>query len=148
MERLAGYIAMLKKSGLIVKNSLIEHCNYTGEDGYRACKNLLKNNPNMTALFATNYDVTIGAMMAVNEYGLSVPEDLSVFGFDDMPFAQVINPHLSVIAQPVNEIGKHASQMLLIRMDRKADCPAKVTVLSAHAVIRDSVAACRTTEIN
>jgi Transcriptional regulators len=148
LERLAGYIGTLKKSGLAVRDSLIEYCDYTSEDGYRACKRLLKNNPDMTALFATNYDVTIGAMMAVNEYGLSVPDDLSVFGFDDMPFSQEINPHLSVIAQPVAEIGKYASQMLLNRMDGKTDCPPKVTVLSTHAVIRDSVAACRPKRID
>ena len=63
--------------------------------------------PGMTALFATNYDTTVGAMMAINEYGISVPEDLSVFGFDDMPFAKVIKPHLSVIAQPIGNWPKH-----------------------------------------
>jgi LacI family transcriptional regulator len=139
MERLSGYISILKKHGLAIKDSLIEHGDYSSENGYRACKRLLKNNPSMTALFATNYDITMGAMMAINEYGLSVPDDLSFFGFDDMPFAQVIKPHLSVIAQPIKEIGQCASRMLLERMCDKSEDPAKVTILHTNAVFRDSV---------
>jgi Transcriptional regulators len=138
-ERVSGYISALKKNGFAIRDSLIQHGDYTSEHGYRACKNLLKHNPSMTALFTTNYDVTIGAMMAINECGILVPNDLSVFGFDDMPFAQVIKPHLSVIAQPIEEIGECASHTLLERMNGKTASPAKVTVLSAHAVIRDSV---------
>lgn len=139
MERVAGYIGMLKKHGIAIQDPLIQHGDYTSEHGYRACIRLMKNNPGMTALFATNYDITVGAMIAINEYGVSVPRDLSVFGFDDMPFAQVIKPHLCMIAQPVCEIGKVASEMLLGRMDTKTDMPAKVTILRTHSVIRDSV---------
>ena len=86
MDRLSGYIAMLKKHKIEVKDSLIEYTDFSIEGGYRACKNLLNKNPGMTALFATNYDVSVGAMMAINERGISVPDDISVFGFDDMPF--------------------------------------------------------------
>jgi LacI family transcriptional regulator len=138
-DRLSGYIAMLKKHKLIVRDSLIEYSDFTSESGYRACKRLLANNPGMTALFATNYDVTVGAMMAINEVGVSVPDCLSVFGFDDMPFAQVIKPHLSVVAQPINEIGRHAAQMLLDRMSGKNTGHAKVVVLRTNAILRESV---------
>ncbi len=141
MDRLSGYLATLKKNSIAVKESLIEYSDFTIESGYRACKKLLKNNPDMTALFATNYDTTMGAMMAVNEYGVSVPDELSVFGFDNMPFAKVIKPHLSVIAQPIGDIGKYASQALLERMSANSDTPVKITVLRTQTVIRDSVAA-------
>jgi LacI family transcriptional regulator len=139
MERVTGYIGMLKKHGLAICDSLIQQGEFTSEHGYRACIRLIKNNSGMTALFATNYDITVGVMIAINEYGVSVPNDLSVFGFDDMPFAQVIKPHLCMIAQPIIEIGKSVSNMILERMDRGMDNPAKVTVLYANAVIRDSV---------
>ncbi len=138
-ERLSGYISMLKKHKLPIRDSLIEYTDFSIEGGYRACKRLLNSNPAMTALFASNYDVTVGAMMAINERGLAVPDSISVFGFDDMPFAQVIKPHLSVIAQPINEIGKYASQMLLDRMSGKNKAGAKVMVLRTNAIIRDSV---------
>jgi LacI family transcriptional regulator len=140
MDRLSGYISMLKKHRLEVKDSLIEYTDYSIESGYRACKRLLNNNRSMTALFTANYDVTVGAMMAVNERGIPVPGGLSVFGFDDMPFAQVIKPHLSVIAQPICEIGKNAARMLLDRMSGKNRGHAKVTVLRTDTVFRDSVA--------
>ena len=139
MDRLSGYISMLKKHKLAVKDSLIEYTDFSIESGYRACKRLLNNNPGMTALFTTNYDVTVGAMMTINERGISVPDSLSVFGFDDMPFAQVIRPHLSVIAQPLGEIGKYAAQLLLDRMSGKNKGHAKVTVLHTGSVMRDSV---------
>jgi LacI family transcriptional regulator len=139
MDRLSGYISMLKKHRLPLRDSLIEYTDFSIESGYRACKRLLGNNPDMTALFTTNYDVTMGAMMAINEGGLSVPDDISVFGFDDMPFAQVIKPHLSVIAQPVGDIGKLAAQILLDRMSGRNKSHAKVTVLHTSSVIRDSV---------
>lgn len=139
MDRLSGYLATLKKNGIEAKESLIAHSDFTIESGYRACKKLIINNPEMTALFATNYDITMGSMMAINEYGVSVPEELSVFGFDDMPFAKVIKPHLSVIAQPISDIGKYASLALLERMSASSDNPVKITVLRTQTVMRDSV---------
>jgi LacI family transcriptional regulator len=139
MERLSGYISMLKKHKIALKDSLIEYTDFTIESGYRACKHLLNNNPGMTALFTSNYDVTVGAMMAINERGISVPDGISVFGFDDMPFAQVIKPHLSVIAQPIHEIGKNAAQMLLDRMSEKNKSHNKVVVLRTKTIFRDSV---------
>ena len=139
MDRLSGYITMLKKHKLTVKDSLIEYTDFTNESGYRACKRLLNNNPDMTALFATNYDVTVGAMMAINEIGVAMPDTLSVFGFDDMPFAQVIKPHLSVIAQPFTEIGEYAAQILLDRMSGNNKDHSKVVVLRTSIVFRDSV---------
>jgi len=141
IDRLSGYISMLKKHDLSVRDSLIEYTDFSINSGYRACKRLLDNNPDMTALFTTNYDVTVGAMMAINERGLSVPDNISVFGFDDMPFAKVIKPHLSVIAQPIREIGKCAAQMLLDQMSGKRKSCGKVTVLNTSIVFRDSVGA-------
>jgi DNA-binding LacI/PurR family transcriptional regulator len=125
---------MLKKHRLPVDDSLIEYSDFTTESGYRACKRLLADNTGMTALFATNFDVTLGAMMAINEAGISVPDRLSVFGFDDMPFALVIKPHLSLIAQPIEEIGQNAAQMLLDRMNGKNKENAKVIVLHTKAI--------------
>jgi LacI family transcriptional regulator len=138
-DRLSGYVAMLRKYKLDIRDSLIEHTDYTNGGGYRACKRLLANNPGITAIFATNYDVTVGAMMALNERGISVPDGLSVFGFDDMPFARVIKPHLSVVAQPVGDIGLTAARMLLDRMAGKDAGPANVTVLRTQLIFRESV---------
>lgn len=139
MDRLSGYISVLKKHKLEISDSLIEYSDFTIESGYRSCKRLLTNNPNITAVFATNYDVTVGAMMAINEYGVSVPDDLSVFGFDDMPFAKVIKPHLSVIAQPIADIGQNAAQLLLSRINGQNTGHSKITVLKTTAILRDSV---------
>ena len=139
MDRLSGYISMLKKNQIEVKDSLIEYSEFSIESGYKACMRLIDSNSDMTALFAVNYDSTVGAMMAINERGISVPDELSVFGFDDMPFARVINPHISVIAQPMHEIGRCAAKMLLDRMSGSEKGPAKVKVLKTDSVLRNSV---------
>lgn len=141
MDRLSGYISELKKNKLEISDSLIEYSEFTIESGYRSCKRLLETNPGMTAIFTTNYDVTVGAMMAINESGISVPDELSVFGFDDMPFATVIKPHLSVIAQPISEIGLTAANLLLDRMSGQYTGHARVDVLKTTAIFRDSVKA-------
>ena len=142
-QRLSGYTSTLRKHGIAVVDSLIEYTDYTSESGYRACKNLIKNNPDMTALFATNYDTSVGAMMAINELGIKVPDDISVFAFDDMPFAKVLKPRLSVIAQPITEIGMHASQILISRMSGQNTSPAKMLMLRTKPIFRDSVGAPR-----
>lgn len=139
MERLSGYISAIKGKGISVRSDLIEHTDFTIESGYRACKRLIANNPDMTAIYATNYDTTVGAMMAINELGISVPGGLSVFGFDDMPFAQVIVPHLSVIAQPLGDIGKSAAKMLLDRMTGNGQDHPDIKVLKTRMILRDSV---------
>ncbi len=139
MERLSGYISTIKSRGISVRNDLIEHTDYTIESGYRACKRLFFNDTATTEIYTTNYDTTVGAMMAINELGISVPDEISVFGFDDMPFAQVIVPHLSVIAQPLTEIGKTAAKMLLDRMNDTAKEQPEIKVLKTRMMLRDSV---------
>ena len=147
-DRLSGYISIFKRNKLDIKDSLIEYSDFSIESGYRCCKRLLDNNPGMTALFATNYDTTVGAMMAINECGISVPEDLSVFGFDDMPFAKVIKPHISVIAQPIVEIGQTTASLILDRMTGRNTGPAKITVLKTSVELRNSVKQISSNTIN
>ncbi len=83
------------------------------EIGYIATKKILENNAPFTALFAFNDISAIGAIRALQESGLRVPEDVSVMGFDDIPYATFHTPTLTTIRQPLFEMGKIASETML-----------------------------------
>ena len=78
----------------------------------RLCR--LKERP--TAVFISNYDMTIGAYLAINYLNLKIPEDISVIGFDNFPLANVVNPPLSFAEQPVDLMGLNAAKLLFKRI--------------------------------
>ena len=83
-ERLAGYSKALKEAGIPIRGSLIFHGDYTIQGGVRGLEELVRDNPDMTAVFVTNYEMTMGAMIGVNELGIKIPEQLSMIGFDNL----------------------------------------------------------------
>ena len=94
----------------------------------------------ITAIFATNYDMTLGAIIAINEQGLSIPDQISFVGFDNMQLSHIIQPKITVIAQPLEEIGKHAAAILLSKFkDTANSIPTKIVTLSTEIVFGDSV---------
>lgn len=115
-RRLAGYGEALAGYGLSVEESLTEYGEYTVQGGYDAMKRLLAANREMTAAFVTNYDMTLGAVMALNEAGIRVPEDLSFIGFDNVQVAQVVKPPLTIVVQPIAKIAETAAEILLSRL--------------------------------
>lgn len=112
------------------------------EIGYVATKKILSNNKPFTALFAFNDISAIGAIRALQEVGLRVPEDVSVLGFDDVYAAAFHNPALTTIRQPLFEMGKLAAQTLLKRLDKKEQNGEIPSVLTAEPqlIVRDSTA--------
>ena len=82
-------------------------------------RKLYEDNPDMTAVFITNYEMTVGAMMEINDLGIKVPERLSVIGFDNVDFARAVVPRLTIVTQPTEEIGQAAANLLLSRLEDK-----------------------------
>lgn len=111
------------------------------EIGYAAAKKILSKNKEFTALFSFNDLSAIGAIRAIQEVGLRVPEDVSVLGFDDIYAAAFYNPALTTIRQPLFEMGKLAAQTLLKRLSGKNnfDIPSTLTV-EPEIIIRKSTA--------
>lgn len=113
------------------------------EIGYVAAKKLLSNNQHFTALFAFNDISAMGAIHALQEAGMRVPEDVSVVGFDDVYFARFNNPALTTIRQPLFEMGKLAAQTILKRLSQKKEngeeIPPTLTV-EPELVVRKSTA--------
>lgn len=116
VQRAAGYRTAMLENGLEVEDRLIVEGNFTIQGGSDAITALVKNNPDMTAVIATNDEMTIGCMIAINEMEINVPEDLSIIGFDHLDFSRACSPRITIISQPSLEIARCASELLLRRL--------------------------------
>ncbi len=120
-ERMAGYYKALESAGIPVSESLIWHGDYTIQGGVRGLEELVQNNPEMTAVFVTNYEMTMGAMIGVNELGIRIPEQLSMIGFDNLQFARACNPKLTIVAQPTDGIAKEVAKVMLNHLENTSE---------------------------
>lgn len=116
-ERLAGYSKVLKEAGIPIRGSLIFHGDYTIQGGVRGLEELVRSNPDMTAVFVTNYEMTMGAMIGVNELGIKIPEQLSMIGFDNLQFARACNPKLTIVSQPTDGIAREVARIMLEHLE-------------------------------
>ena len=116
-ERLAGYSKALKEAGIPIRGSLIFHGDYTIQGGVRGLEELVRSNPDMSAVFVTNYEMTMGAMIGVNELGIKIPEQLSVIGFDNLQFARACNPKLTIVSQPTDGIAREVARIMLEHLE-------------------------------
>lgn len=107
--------------------------------GYPFVKQFLARKVPFTALFAYNDISAIGAIRALQEEGLRVPQDVSVIGFDDIPGAAFHMPSLTTVRQPLDRMGKVAAQSLLDRIEGKKDGPPEIAI-EPEFVIRESTA--------
>jgi LacI family transcriptional regulator len=107
--------------------------------GYPYAKRLLASGKRFTALFAYNDMSAIGAIRAIQEQGLRVPQDVSVIGFDDIPGAAFYTPSLTTVRQPLNRMGEVAAQSLLERIEGKKDYPSEIAI-EPELVVRESTA--------
>lgn len=141
-ERQRGYEQALHDHGIPIEESLIVICagNSKASEGYRAASELLDRVPRPTALFAVNNLRTLGALSAIRERGLRIPQDISVIGFDDMPWLSLLEPPLTVVRQPTYEIGAEAARLLFRRLNAKCEEPAQIVVMQPEFVIRGSTA--------
>ncbi len=136
-DRTYGYRLALEQVGVPVDPDLIEHSDWSYEGGYNAIQHLLERNLLFTALFAQNDSMAIGAIRALHEAGLRVPDDVAVVGYDDIPAAAYSNPPLSTIRQPMWKVGEVATR-LLIETIENPDAEKKEVLLKAEFVQRAS----------
>jgi LacI family transcriptional regulator len=110
--------------------------------GYPFAKQLLARKQPFTALFAYNDISAIGAIRALQEQGLRVPQDVSVLGFDDIPGAAFHTPSLTTVQQPLKRMGEVAAQVLLERIEGKKEYPCDIAI-EPMLVVRESTAKAR-----
>lgn len=132
----------LLKRGIKIDPSLIAQLEGdlpSPEIGYAATKQILSRNKNFTALFAFNDVAAIGAIRAIREVGLRVPEDVSVLGFDDIYAAAFHYPALTTIRQPLFEMGKLAAEIILKRLNGSSENEYQsITTVEPELIIRNS----------
>jgi LacI family transcriptional regulator len=136
-ERIAGYRHGLAAAGLPYDERLLAHGDSESAAAERATEKLLSLAAPPTALVTANNAMTIGALRALRERGLSVPGDLALCCFDDFAWADLFEPRLTAIAQPSKEIGAEAVRLLLDRLT-SPDRPARVVRLPCTFVHRTS----------
>lgn len=116
-ERMVGYLRALADGGILYNDDLVVSGQNDFATGYRSYEILMEKEDRPTAVFTTNYDITIGFISAARERGMRVPEDVDVFGFDSVEICSMMTPPLPVVHQPDQLIGKTAAQYLLDRLD-------------------------------
>jgi len=119
-ERTRGFLSQLALSGVDHDDALTREIEFNVDGGYQSTLSLLKSSDPPTALFTANYELMLGMIMAINELGMRIGEDVSVVGFDNLMLARVIKPRLTMIMQPMEEITLEASRMMIERLERPA----------------------------
>lgn len=135
-QRLHGYRRALERTGVRDPDLVVE-ANFKADGGYEAARALLQRSAPPDALFVANNLMSLGALEALREAGLTPAADLGVAVFDDMPWATLVRPRLTAVAQPTYEIGKEAARLLVARIQGNRGAPRQV-VLAPTLHIRES----------
>jgi LacI family transcriptional regulator len=136
--RLQGYRTALQDHRLPIDAELIRVGKLNAEGGYETMQQLLKLDQRPTAVFASNDLMAMGAMAAIRQAGLSIPGDIAVVGFDDIPAARLVYPALTTIAQQQRQMGQRAAEMLFERLNGHVPIAGRNEQIPYELVIRDS----------
>jgi len=139
-ERQRGYERAFLDAGLRVPEDLTVHCDFRQNAGFAAVSELLERSRRPTAIFAASNLLTLGALEAIHQLDLKIPEDVAIVGFDDMAWAKSLRPPLTTVAQPALEVGRSAARMLLERI-QQPDTPRRQVVLETTLIVRASCGA-------
>lgn len=138
-ERYFGYESALQEAGITVDPGLVVHSDYTIRGAVAGVEKLLDGHPEVTALFAANYEMTMGTMIALNERGISIPDEMSVIGFDNREFARALHPRLTIITQPTEAIAEQVAQTILDRLEHGKETTPKEIYLQTEVMAGRSV---------
>jgi LacI family transcriptional regulator len=136
-ERTSGFVDALAKGGITLPKARIVEAGYTFESGVAAAENLLAGKHRPTAIFCGNDEMAAGVYKVALRAGITIPQQLSVVGFDDSPLASRLWPALSSVRLPTRDMGRIAASMLL-QPDAAAATALAANSVHPHLVIRDS----------
>jgi LacI family transcriptional regulator len=137
-NRVSGYLQALDEAGL--KSQLVSRGAFNEESGYRSTRQLLSAGTRPTAIFAGNDLMAFGAMTAIREAKLTIPQDIALMGFDDIFAARFVTPPLSTINQFQYELGRVAAEMVLERINQlPPETPGRERQMPFEVVKRQSV---------
>ncbi len=136
-NRYRGYLDGMRNAGLDVVETLVYQGNLSYESGIDAALRFMRSEATPTAIFCANDQTAAGVIKVLHEMGVSIPADVSVVGFDDMPLASQIWPQLTTIRQPLFRMSRLAGKLLIQRL--RGESPGDLNrVIDAEIIIRDS----------
>ncbi len=138
MQRVEGYHRAMAEFHLPVNPAFITAGDFRFLGGEQAMERLLACDPCPDAVFVLNDMMAIGAMTAIRRAGLSIPADISVVGFDDIELASAVTPSLTTVAQPIAEIARHATDLLIQRLGGNRKDENQRIILQAKLIKRES----------
>jgi len=141
-RRERGWRAALAARGIRPSEAWLVAGDFMEGDGYRAMKRLLAVKPRVDAVFAANDPAAIGAMKAIWEAGLRVPDDIAIVGAGDIALGDLLRVPLTTVAWSRQEQGRHAAELLLNGLDRQSDPPQRI-VIPPRLIVRESSGAPR-----
>jgi DNA-binding LacI/PurR family transcriptional regulator len=136
----SGYRRALQEAGIPLRDTLVAETTFRPEGGYEAAETFLKGASRPTAIF-TNDDIAIGAMRAIRDHGLSVPDDIALVGYDDIEYAAHTTPPLTTVSVPKQEMGRMAVRRAIAQMAQGERHVFSTTVVSHALLIRSSCGA-------
>jgi len=137
-ERLGGYRDAIMASPAEYSSSYEFQGDFTEASAYKAAIQILNTNPKPTAIFASNDAMAIGALSALRTHNISVPEDIALAGFDDIPIATYITPSLTTVRVRISDLGALAVTRLLDAMHTKKEHVHQQSVLGTELIARES----------
>jgi LacI family transcriptional regulator len=138
IDRTVGYRKAMEERGREVIPTLIAAGDFTEPGGYYAMRQLLPSAPD--AIFAASDTMAIGAMRAIREAGLRIPDEIALVGFDDLPIATIPTPQLTTVRQPIDQFGFQAVEILIDLIENGVNPPRRV-IMDTELIIRDSCGA-------
>ncbi len=141
-ERIKGYREAMEEAGLEVDEALLKIGDFSEESGYRAMRELLEKESDVsnrfTALFAGNDVIAYGAIKAIKDSGLKIPDDISIVGFDDDYLSRYLNPPLTTITLPAAGLGSEAARLLIQMISEGEEVNPKRVILPSYFSIRET----------
>ncbi len=142
LERLEGYKKAIIEKNIKIEKEYIKSGGSTEEDGYKSAKELLSNSKIIpdSIIVSSNHLMLIGVIKYLNENNFNIPEDIGIVGFEDLPWSRYLSTPVSVVSQPIYEMGKKAAEILIERIiSKKPDYQIKNILFDSELIIRESV---------
>jgi LacI family transcriptional regulator len=139
-DRLVGYTQALDSRGIPVDDSIIIGEEFSQESGYQGVMQLLKAKKTLSAILSLGNQNTLGALRALKKAGLRVPEDISIVSFDDIEGAEFFTTPLTIVSQPIEQMGRRATKLLFERIEGNVSTKkSSAELMQASLVERESV---------
>lgn len=138
-KRKQGFLNAHSEAGLEFNEGYAVHGKYDLESGYKAMQLLLEFDERPSAVFCSNDEMALGAMKAIKQREISMPDEISIAGFDDMGFTAYLTPSLTTVLRPVEEMSKEGTQILLNKIELQNADEVGIINLDTELIIRDSI---------